>query len=191
MCLAIWKNPPSLFLMHLSGAPADCQTVSPSQQKPIQERKMKANWKRGIWSEPSMKKLTTAWRRMEEIICFVDVTDQKLFILHGLWTAKCSQGECFSSLSLPKLEWMGHSPANIVGIKMGFSCSDQPSTFLSVVAEKIKCWKNIAQTATRGALQSLLFTVDCFKGSCGSLESLMEWGIKKMIVSHAWEIKGT
>lgn len=29
-CLAIWKNPPSPFLMHLSGAPADYQTVSQS-----------------------------------------------------------------------------------------------------------------------------------------------------------------
>lgn len=102
----------------------------PDLEKPIQERKMKANWKRGIWSESSIKKLTTAWRRIEEITCFVDVTDQKLFILNGLCTAKCSQGEHFSSLSLSKLEWMGHSPANIAGIKMGFSCPDQPNTFL-------------------------------------------------------------
>lgn len=127
--------------MCLSEAPADYEIVSQSWQKPIQERKRKANWKRGIWSESSIKKLTTTWRRMEEIICFVDVTDQKLFILHGLCTAKCSQGECFSSLPLSKLEWMGHSPTNIAGIKMGFSCPDQPSTFLFVAAEKTKCWK--------------------------------------------------
>lgn len=135
MSLAIWKNLLSLFLMHLSRALSDYQF--PSQQKSIQERKMKANWKREIWSESSIKELTTAWRRMEEIICFVDVTDQKLLISHGLCTAKCSQGECFSSLSLSKPEWMGHSPANIARIKMGFSCPDRPSTFLSVAGEKV------------------------------------------------------
>lgn len=157
MSLAIWKNPPSLFLMHLSRAPADYQTVSQSQQKPIQERKVKANWKRGIWCESSIKKLTTAWRRIEEIICFVDVTDQKLLILHGLCTAKCSQGECFSSLSLSKPEWMGPSPANIAGIKMGFSCLDQPSTFLSVAGEKIKCWEKYCTNCNLGGFTITLY----------------------------------
>lgn len=137
----IWKNPPSHFLVHLSGAPADYQT---------------------IWSETCIKKLTTAWRRMEEIICFVDKTGQKLFILHGLCTAKCSQGECFSSLSLSKPEWMGHSSANITGIKMGFSCPDQPSTFLSVAAEKNKCWKKYCTNCILGGFTITLVYYQLF-----------------------------
>lgn len=86
---------------------------------------------------------------MEEIICFVDLMDQKSLIWNGVCSAKCSQGERFSSLSLSKTEWTGALSCKHGRNRNGIHLSWSVKNSLPVAAEKnMTAGESIAQTRT-------------------------------------------
>lgn len=143
-------------------------------------------WKRGIWSESGIKKLTMTWRRVEEINCFSDLTAQKLSIWNCVYTAKCSQRERFSSLSLSKPEQIGTLSCKHCRNKNGVFQSWSVKNTWSVAAERKRVLERVSHNQGLRELHSHSCLVPIVLST-----HWMEWGIKRMVWSLVWEIKGT